>query len=205
MGQILSSVGLVYGCMKSGKSAYLLKHADLLQLEGAVYVALKPILDVRDGAYISSRESGSEPLLAMMVPTDLGTYLDSEVISEFSRERNLTFLVDEVFMFDGGSVMDFMSQQRDLGNSIVFSGLDLNFRGEAFQFQNSTLTMLDLAKEVDWSEQVYARCDVCASDKAEYTQRLLSDGGIAPYDDPELVVGDRLYQARCSECFVVPS
>lgn len=75
----------------------------------------------------------------------------------------------------------------------------MDFKGKPFGYIGGLLAM---AEEMI---HLYSFCSVCGSDEGMHTQRPVN-GRPAKKNDPIVLLGDtESYEARCQDCFVLPS
>lgn len=217
---------IYYGPMKSGKSRYLVEKAESFLAQDLSFLAFKPLLDTRDGAFIRSRYPQCRHVQALTV--DSSRALLQQVRN--AREHPASFrpqlpeapaetlalhesfkakapleaiLIDEVFLLDA-ELPEVIQQFQEWGISVYMSGLDRDFRGEFFPLRNLGERHLSMKEIIELSEQqmaLVAECEVCRQ-PAALTQRLIN-GAPAPYDSPTVLIGDEEYQPRCRQHHVV--
>ena len=147
---------------------------------GLEAVALKPVRDTRDPAYLVSHTGRTYPAR----PWDGGA-LDLGAVQLVA--------VDEAQFLPGAAVAA-LEALRDGGRTVVVTGLDLDFRREPFGPLPALVTSADVV------HRLTATCSRCLR-PAEFTQRLV-DGRPAALDDETVLVGaEELYQPRCGECY----
>ncbi|MDP6294109.1 MAG: thymidine kinase, partial [Candidatus Woesearchaeota archaeon] len=121
-----------------------------------------------------------------------------EMLTLLTPEQRVV-VIDELQFFQEGIVGVVKSLLVD-GLNIIGAGLDTNFRGEPFGYMPH---LIGIASEV---QKYTAVCEVEGCNKeAPLTQRLI-DGEPAPYDSPEILVGDKEegYEPRCLQHHEVP-
>ncbi|MDN5319581.1 MAG: thymidine kinase [Thermococcaceae archaeon] len=94
------------------------------------------------------------------------------------------------------SVVETLNKMADEGIYVIASGLNLDFKGDAFEVTKELLAMAD--------NIVYltAICSVCGRE-ATRTQRLIN-GKPAPRNSPRILVGGmEAYEARCRKHHIV--
>lgn len=147
---------------------------------GLEAVALKPVRDTRDAAYLVSHTGRTYPAR----PWDGGA-LDLGAAQLVA--------VDEAQFLPGGTV-SVLEALRAESRTVVIAGLDLDFRREPFGPMPALVAAADLV------HRLTATCSRCLR-PAEFTQRLV-DGRPAQFDDDTVRVGaEELYQPRCAECY----
>jgi thymidine kinase len=166
--------------MFSGKTGLLIERLASAGQLGLEAVALKPVRDTRDAAYLVSHTGRTYPAQPWG-----GGALDLGAVQLVA--------VDEAQFLPGAAVAA-LEALGDEGRTVVVAGLDLDFRREAFG------PMPALAEAADLVHRLTATCSRCLR-PAEFTQRLV-DGRPAPLDDETVLVGaEDLYQPRCGECY----
>lgn len=207
----LGTLTLYIGNMASGKTSHLISEVEVLQEHGKKKVLVfKPEITTRgdDRRKIKSRRgfaldahevrrSRPEEILEFIRKTEAG-----------GKEVDLIVL-DEVQFFPQESGL-FWLVKRLLGEGydVIAAGLALNFRGEPF---GSTLWLAVLAQgKCVWLNTCCTKC----GEPAIFPQRFRPDGTLAPYNDPDVVVGSEdkgekdkpkpYYEYRCGDCFIRP-
>jgi thymidine kinase len=176
---------LVYtGPMWAGKSTALI---DTLQ-EYDTFLAVTPERDDR-GDGIETHDG--DGISAWPVPEER----PADVYDRVTDSDPDAVGIDEAQFFDN-SLVATVDRLRAAGYDVVIAGLDCDFRREPFA------PVPQLVDTADTVEQLYAQCTVC-DEAAAYSQRLIA-GDPAPYDSPQVLSGEELYEARCGEHHVVP-
>lgn len=201
---------LYIGNMASRKTSNLIVEIKDLREYGRKKVAVfKPSLDTRSPADLieSTRRKEVGTIEACVIPSEnpqaLRDILKQQEGAQGSKFDVVAF--DEVQFFPQKSGFFWLVKELlQEGYDVIVAGLALNFRGEPV---GSTLWLAALAQgNCVWQR---SSCVVCG-EPAIFPQRLMPNGDLAPYDDPEIFVGDenkenpRHYEARCENCFVVP-
>jgi thymidine kinase len=174
------------GPMKSGKTRALLKRIDPLRFDprNYTYIGIKPGVDDRDfnsrsfEDFIDWKFVGSSKQIPSLVK-------DFDIIA-----------IDEVQFFDK-EITKVLLDLQEQGKNIIFSGLDLDFRGEPF---GPMPELIVIANELI---KFHAVCTKCGN-PAYYTQRLIN-GLPAEYSAPTVSIeGESEYVPRCYEHHAVP-
>jgi thymidine kinase len=192
---------VITGPMFSGKSAELIRRVNRLRVGGKKVQIFKYLADSR---YAPNDKVASFD--GFFIDGQAATY-SHEVVSLLDLS-NEVFVFDEVQFFDG-AILAVLSTLIDLGKEVIVAGLNLDFRGEPFQFADSHLSFGDLLVKADYIVKLSAICTYshdavkCGKD-ASRTQRLI--GGVpAPYHNPIVMLGSsESYEARCVAHHVVP-
>lgn len=124
--------------------------------------------------------------------------VESEVISnsskfqeKISNDTQIVF-IDEVQFLDTG-IIDQINSLIDKGKIVICTGLNADFKGEAFD------VMRDLLPLADYIDRLQSICYKCSA-PATMTQRLINDIP-AYYHDPVILVGESdLYKPVCRSC-----
>ena len=184
---------LYIGPMKSGKTLAAIHRVEGLNYRDDVdFIFVKPKLDVREVG-VTSRFGARQydPVVA--------DHEHPGCLYELLRPWHRVVVIDELQFF-GEGIVPVIRQLLVGGMNIIGAGLDTNFRGEPFGYMPH---LVGLASEVQKHTSV---CEVagCNTD-APLTQRLI-DGQPAPYDSPEILVGDAEegYEPRCIRHHEVP-
>jgi thymidine kinase len=178
---------VICGSMFSGKSEELIRRVRRAEIAKQKVQVFKPAVDNRYSDRSVASHSG---LMRDAVPVR-----GAEQLAAAIRAETTVVAIDEVQFFDL-SVADLCRRLADTGLRVIVAGLDQNFRGEPFG------PMPRLMAEAEVVDKLQAICVVCGA-PASRTQRLI-DGNPACYDDPVILVGASVYEARCRHCHRVP-
>lgn len=201
---------LYIGNMASGKTGHLILEIETLGKFGKKNILVfKPKIDTRSGKNRISSRRGSALEALEISPNHPEEILKTVKEAEDRGERVDILAVDEIQFFPQDSGL-FWLIKRLLGEGydVIAAGLALDFRGEPF---GSTLWLAVLAQgRCVWLNSCCTEC----GKPAIFPQRFLPSGELAPYNDPDVVVGSedkgnenkpkQYYEARCGECFIVP-
>ena len=181
---------LYCGTMRSGKTRELINRLDRLQrVEDCGIVIAKPDLDTRNRAVESRFGSLSIDCSFLATPADIYAYLlPSTQVVAFDEMQffspDITGVVQELLL------KDFY---------VLGTGLELDFRGEPF---GPMPALLSFADEV---HKLHAICEVPRCNSIATRPQRLINGAPAPYDSPQILVGDGdFYEPRCIHHHVVP-
>lgn len=169
--------------MFSGKTGLLLEHLAAAEQRGTATVALKPSIDTRGAATLTSHAGRSHPATLWSPTRDLLSLV---------RAARLV-VVDEVQFLPPAAIAD-LESLRKAGRTVVAAGLDLDFRRQPFP------ATAQLVAAADGLVTLTAICGNCLR-PAPFTQRL-SNGRPAPFEEETVRIGAAdLYQPRCPECY----
>ncbi len=179
---------VITGCMFAGKTEELLKRLRRAEISGQEVEIFTPEIDDRyEREKIQSHNGNGWE--AQVVTTD------EEGIETISKSEADVLAIDE-FNFFNKSFIETVQQKADEGKKVILSGLDQDFKAEAFSPMDTALAVADDVVKLS------AVCEGCGAD-ATRTQRII-DGEPAHEDDPQVVVGsDEKYEARCRNCHTV--
>ncbi|MFW9904940.1 MAG: thymidine kinase [Candidatus Thorarchaeota archaeon] len=186
---------VIFGPMKSGKSAVFIIFFKKLEYSNYNWVIFKPAVNIREEG-IASRAFNLN-LEAIVVDED-----HPELILEHLKERNPKIIgIDEAHFFDN-RLVEIVDELLKEQYHIIISGLLLNFRGEPFG------PMPWLIGRADKVTRLTSICDVFGCNRgATRTQRLIN-GEPAPYDSPVVVIEGQgkpeTYETRCVIHHIVP-
>jgi len=174
-------IGLICGCMFSGKSERLVVRIADAQQQSKSVVAFKHADDAR---YAKGQ-----------IVTHSGWRADAYPVASASRMLELAkhaqlVVIDEAQFF-GNDLVGACQQWRERGQDVVVAGLDFDAWGEPF---GPIPALETIADEVT---RTYAVCAVCSA-PADHTQR------IAPFVGQKMVGGAEAYEPRCAKCFQPP-
>lgn len=195
------------GPMKSGKTLSLVNRI------GHEAYAIRPILQGVGGTphdhTIIFRPSNDVRDLTMVSLTGQnalrkGVFLDPahpELALDAAYENRRIVGFDEAQFFDVG-IVDVVEALRDQGRYVLFTGLDLNFRGEPF---GATPHLMAVAHTVT---KLAAKCQFAYCGMNAHRTQLLHKGRPAPYTaSGEIIEGqqdDWKYEPRCFAHYVRP-
>lgn len=181
----------ICGCMYSGKSEELIRRLRRAVLARTQVAVFKSVLDKRYAEFSIASHSGEQYAChAVTEPGELYALMQGELAGAS------VIGIDEVQFFPLG-IVDVVRQLAAEGRRVIVAGLDMDFRGEPF---GPVPQLMAVADEVT---KLKAVC-VCCQKDATRTQRLVH-GRPAAWSDAQILVGGvESYEARCSECHVVP-
>lgn len=170
----------IYGCMKSGKSKFLIESCKFLH-EG-VYEAFKPDIDTRDGDFIVSR--------ALDDKLPCKRIKDAR---EILKSKKDFIVIDEYQFFQPEQLEDTLKELSKTDKIVIVAGLDRLHTGE--YWSNFNIVKKYVKKEN--MIQLKATCEYCG-DPAEFTKlKSLSDSLIQV--ESELTT----YFPLCKRCFTL--
>ena len=183
-------VHVIAGCMFCGKTDEMLRLLRRFSIAGRQVVLVKPRLDTRTDRVTVMSRSGAQHHAV--------TVDDSSQIERVSDGMDIV-AIEEGQFFDE-RLPEVVERLAELGQQVVVTGLDRDFRGVPFG------TMPRLMALADQVTKLTAICMVCG-EPATRTQRLI-DGAPAPANSPLILIGgmgDETYEARCRLHHEVPS
>ncbi|MFA7689071.1 MAG: thymidine kinase, partial [Bacilli bacterium] len=175
---------IICGPMFSGKTEELIRRVRRLIYAKKKYVLFNPKiqkdLELKD---IASHNGNRLTAIPINSAADILTYLRENQDIEFIAIDSIHFLDDYITKL--------LKALKTKGYKIIATGLDKDFRGEAF---GSMAELLVLADNVTKLSSV---CTICGKD-AYYTQRVI-DGEPASFNDEVIDIAGEKYEARCIE------
>ena len=180
-------IEVVCGSMFSGKTEELIRRVKRAIIAKQKVQVFKPSLDTRyEHEKVTSHGGAQFEAVAVAQAVDIlkALHPDTEVVA-----------IDEAQFFDR-AIAEVCNQLADRGLRVIVAGLDMDFRGEPF---GPVPILMAQAERVDKLQAICQRCGAPAS----RTQRLIN-GKPASYDDPVILVGAEVYEARCRMCHRVP-
>lgn len=178
-----------YGAMNSGKSTALLQAAHNYEERGQKVLILKPELDTKDGAKVSSRLGVSREC-DYLITNDLF----NNILHNFNLEDYDCILVDEVQFLKKEDIDDLMKIVVLYDIPVMCYGLRLDFAGNGFE---GSIRLLEIA---DYLEELRTICR-CGS-KATYNIRKVD--GVPVFDGDVVVIDNNKsieYEGVCAKCF----
>jgi len=194
------------GPMFGKKTLLLLNDVFAAEAVGEEVLVFKPSVDVRYGqSEIKSRAGGCHQAIAVNDSREI-----VRVVERIERKMRPNLVaIDEAQFFDP-MIPEVVLYLSESGYQIVYSALNMNYRGEPF---GPVRDLMPISTELT---MVTARCTYptgnggsrkCGAE-AKYTQRLIN-GLAAPYESPEVVIDmpgktEVRYEARCVDHWEVP-
>lgn len=124
----MASLHFHYAAMNSGKSTHLLQVAHNYEERGMRAIIIKPAIDTRDGATVSSRIGLSRPAIMVRQSDSLTALIDKE----HSRQRISCVLVDEAQFLLPEQVSQLASVVDELDIPVMCYGLLSDSNGNMF-------------------------------------------------------------------------
>lgn len=182
------------GPMNSGKSKVLIDLVDTFtHIKDCKYLICKPKIDNR----------GEKKLWSRFTTLSFNCHFVDEKnpkeIIDLIEEDTQILIIDEANFFER-EIIEVIETLLRKGLYIIVGGLDLNFRGEPFK------AMPDLIAKANKVHKLKGVCEFPGCfEPATRTQRLIN-GEPAPYNSPEILVGDdnEGYQCRCLKHHIIP-
>lgn len=178
----MAKVTVIYGPMFSGKTKELIERYNGHPGPKLVF---KHAADVRTKATLSSHDPELNDKIEAIAINSLYQ------IEEFATKDTRLIVVDEVQFFDIVQVVKLTEKlARTLGDiHYVFSGLDMDFKGEPFK---TTHYLIQKAEHRKWCVGVCSQCGDSAT-HTFYRKHAEATSVIA-------VGGAEVYEARCESC-----
>jgi len=186
------------GCMFAKKTLLMLHDVSAAEATGRTAIVFKPSIDDRYATDVVRSRGGGEHI-ATPIPVN-----NPEKIFEIltGRHRPDLVAIDEIQFFDP-TISEVVKTLAQSGIKIVFSGLNRDYRGNAFPTMEKVMPLATNLTVVEakcmFSHNGNSR--MCGAD-AQMTQRLLN-GHPDSYNSPTVIIekpGTEIsYQARCLE------
>lgn len=185
----MQSLEAIIGPMFAGKTTELLNREYAYRFDPIHHyktLIFKPSIDKRySETDIATHDGKTRPAI------QVGYSLELEEKALKTRPRYV--FIDEIQFFDEdiiGVVKNLLRE--DIG--VVFTGLNLDYRGEPFKFRDSQRDMGELLIRADDITTLYAKCKMCGKE-ASKTYRKSKDSDIV------IVGGADIYEPRCNRHF----
>lgn len=193
---------LFIGNMFSNKTGLLITEIETLRKYGGKRVLVfKPITDTRSGQGRLRARDGRE-----ISAHEVTTKNPWEVLNILRAEESVSGIKFEILAFDeinffpaNSGFYELVSELLNRGYDVIAAGLPVDFRGQPF---GSTLLLTWFGQgNCLWLDAYCTKC----GEPASFVQRILPDGSPAPYDGPQVMVGDKeIYEPRCDRHFILP-
>ena len=168
---------LVVGCMKAGKSKYLID----CYVGSEIVEAYKPVLDTRNPDAIISRSYAGNT--DMQIPCQ-------QVSSLYDiNPTQPIVIVDEFQFFNAEELKDFVLKCKQRHHKLVMAGLDLLADGTEWSSYTAIKPMADKITKLR------AKCSICG-EPAEFSQRITGDKDLQIQ-----IEGQAAYEPRCGKHF----
>jgi len=184
---------VITGPMFAGKTSELIKRIERQIFAKRKAALFKPSIDNRYSEDKVVAHNGLSYEAFVIPTTEEGVKM---IYQKTKKEEFEVIGIDEVQFFPM-SIVEILNKLADEGIYVIASGLNLDFKGDAFEVTKELLAMAD--------NIIYltAICSVCGRE-ATRTQRLIN-GKPAPRDSPRILVGGmEAYEARCRKHHIVP-
>ena len=179
----MARIRTIYGPMFSGKTREILKlHAEFSSKK----LVFKHALDSRTRETLSSHD----PEVSDKVPAIPINSL-YQILEYIEHDTKIVF-VDEAQFFDLTQTVTFLSKMGSKDILFIFSGLDLNWKGEPFE------TMSYLIQKADDRNWMLGKCAQCGDAASHsYFKHHASNDSI------KVIGGSEAYEPRCQSCFTL--
>ncbi|ATZ16968.1 thymidine kinase [Williamsoniiplasma luminosum] len=189
----LGWIELITGCMFAGKTEEFIRRLRRQAYAKNNVIAFKPSIDQRYSSSSIASHSGS------ILPS-FPVSSTEEIRDIFERENKKQTIdvvgIDEVQFLDL-NVVDFIDELANKGVVVIVTGLDKDFKSDAFQNVDRLLPMAEFV------DKLTAICHKCGN-FANRTQRLVNGNYAKKSDQLILVDGQDSYEARCRNCYIKP-
>lgn len=175
---------VVYGCMYSGKSSFLLRSIQEKRSQRKNVLLCKPSLDTRYAIdEVVTHNGESLPCSVFADPADLFTFVEnSERLDPFD-----VVAMDEVQFFSR-NILAVVDQFLAMGKTVLCAGLDTDWQGQPF---GSVPELIDKACE---KVHIQSLCGTCKR-PASWNQRLINETA-------DILLGSHgIYEPRCDDHF----
>lgn len=175
---------VITGCMFAGKTEEFIKKIVKLDYAKFKIQVFKPSIDNRHS--INKIISHNNRIInAISVKNSKDLLLNLDI-------NNDVVAIDEIQFFDN-NIVKIVDDLANKGIIVIVSGLDKDFRGEAFKNIEQLMIKAESVKKL------HAICMQCGN-LANKTQRLIN-GKPAHYNDSIILIGEKdKYEARCRNC-----
>lgn len=193
MNQPLSTghIEVISGCMFAGKTEELIRRLRRADIADQTIQVFSPEIDNRYDVETIGSHNGQDWDASVLPTTEDG-------VDQLRHATSFDVVAIDEFNFFTSDFVPAIEHLADNNVRVIITGTDQTFRGENFEPMGEIMAVSD---EVD---KLSAVCEVCGH-KATKNQRLL-DGRPAPSDAPTILVGgDEAYEARCRDCFELPT
>lgn len=179
---------LVTGPMGCGKTEELIRRITRAKIAGKSVKVFYPAIDTRSSENCIQSRTGA---IHSAIKVD-----NSIEILALLNDCDEVIGIDELQFFDE-EIADVVLRIIKSGKKIIGSGLELDFKSDAFG------SMPQLFCYADKVDKLTAVCMKCGSEFGTRTQRLI-DGKPAHRFSPLIMVGgDERYEARCLNCYEI--
>ncbi|MBP5301439.1 MAG: thymidine kinase [Bacilli bacterium] len=181
------SIEIIVGPMFAGKSEEILRRIRRLKYAKKKYLVFKPKIDNRyEENKIVSHIKNEADAISIKQANEILKFLNDDIDA---------VIIDEVQFFDE-NIIEICENLANDGKRVIVSGLDMDFRGEAFKITSILLCKAEVITKLT------AICLKCGN-PATRSQRIIN-GQIAKYSDPIICVGaSEKYEPRCRKCHII--
>ena len=179
---------VVYGCMYSGKSSYLLDKVESFRADNKKILLCKPQIDTRYAKNkVVSHLGQSLSCSVVSDPYEILVFVKNERKKNEGASRVHGVAIDEVQFFSQ-DILTVIDELRALNIFVLAAGLDHDWKGHPFG------VMPDLLKDASHLVELFSQCGVCQS-QARWTHRLVDN------TEGILLGSHGVYEPRCDEHF----
>lgn len=180
-------IEIIVGPMFAGKSEEILRRIRRLEYAKKNFLVFKPKIDNRyKKSKIVSHIKNEANAISIEKAKDILSFLNNKIE---------VIVIDEVQFFDK-EIINICENLANNGKRVIVSGLDMDFRGEAFEI---TSILLCKAEKITKLTAICMKC----GEQATRTQRIINNK-IARYSDSIIYIGAKeKYEARCRKCHII--
>lgn len=199
---------VIAGPMFAGKTSQLLDAVERTARAHRAVLLVRPSTDTRTPRVATHTGRCVEPALARLVTTvrvDVDG-ADSDVAFPRIPPRVALVAVDEAQFFPADALAAWLRALLAAGRHVVVAGLDLDYRGAAFEAMAGALALAD---DVTKLQAVCVRCGADAHRTQRITREHLDVRQGKGHAHPHHHTADRIvvgaadsYEARCAACWV---
>lgn len=174
-------IKLIYGPMRSGKSARLIEEIEDAKSKKLKIRCYKPEIDTRS-KYIKSRNG--KCIECITKKSFLSMYTDMLMLNE---DIDIIF-IDEVQFFDLSGIRIFINFALEKNIKVVASGLNLTSEFEPFD------TTARYSMYCDEVEVIKGTCEICNTEESMFSKCNGEKNG-------KILIGDEIYSQTCFKCY----
>lgn len=186
-------IEVITGCMSAGKSSELVRRVkrEAFAKREVETFKYQPGEQTEISEIVADNRNIS--IIAHAIPDAIMIVI---ILGQQERTDLPVIAIDEAHLF-GSSLVPVVQGLANEGARVIVSGLDQDFRGEAYPHMGELMAIADEVTKLK------AVCTICG-ESATRTQRLVN-GEPAKRDDPVVLAGDGVtYEPRCREHHEVP-
>ncbi|MFQ5796278.1 MAG: thymidine kinase [Candidatus Bipolaricaulia bacterium] len=188
---------VIIGCMFSGKTEELIRRVERARIANQQTLIFKPSIDDRYDQNAVVTHYGRNFEAFLLDPGQEYLEILYRAVGEETIQATSVIAFDEGNLFEK-SLPALCERLVAMDKRVIVAGLDLTFAGDPFE------PMPTLMARADLLDKLHAVCVRCGG-IATRTQRLVN-GKPARSTDPVILIGGQdHYEARCRDCYEVPT